>query len=128
MAVQRAGQAGDLAGDVEVQQEVLAEALPGEQAVRRKAVAKRRQRLQVHAARANYDAALCMYHDQALIPVKALHFEDAVNVTLGLPIVRTAPDHGTAFDIAGQDRADPRPMAAAIRMAAESAAHRAAAA
>jgi 4-hydroxythreonine-4-phosphate dehydrogenase len=80
------------------------------------------------AARANYDAALCMYHDQALIPVKALHFEDAVNVTLGLPIVRTAPDHGTAFDIAGQDRADPRPLAAAIRMAAQSAAHRAAAA
>ena len=72
-------------------------------------------------ARANYDAALCMYHDQALIPIKALHFEDAVNVTLGLPIVRTAPDHGTAFDIAGQDRADPRPMAAAIRMAADSA-------
>jgi 4-hydroxythreonine-4-phosphate dehydrogenase len=70
-------------------------------------------------ARANYDAALCMYHDQALIPIKALHLEDAVNVTLGLPIVRTAPDHGTAFDIAGQDKADPRPMAAAIRMAAE---------
>ena len=70
-------------------------------------------------ARANYDAALCMYHDQALIPIKALHFEDAVNVTLGLPIVRTAPDHGTAFDIAGQDCADARPMAAAIRMAAE---------
>jgi 4-hydroxythreonine-4-phosphate dehydrogenase len=76
-------------------------------------------------ARANYDAALCMYHDQALIPIKALHFEDAVNVTLGLPIVRTAPDHGTAFDIAGQDRADPRPMAAAIRMAAENAIRRA---
>ena len=75
-------------------------------------------------ARANYDAALCMYHDQALIPIKALHFEDAVNVTLGLPIIRTAPDHGTAFDIAGQDRADPRPMAAAIRMAAENAAQR----
>ena len=72
------------------------------------------------SARAKYDAALCMYHDQALIPIKALHFEDAVNVTLGLPIVRTAPDHGTAFDIAGLDRADPRPMAAAIRMAAES--------
>lgn len=72
-------------------------------------------------ARAAYDAALCMYHDQALIPIKALHFEEAVNVTLGLPIVRTAPDHGTAFDIAGQDRADPRPMAAAIRMAAENA-------
>ncbi|HEY8434765.1 MAG TPA: 4-hydroxythreonine-4-phosphate dehydrogenase PdxA [Sphingomicrobium sp.] len=71
-------------------------------------------------ARAAYDAALCMYHDQALIPIKALHFEDAVNVTLGLPIVRTAPDHGTAFNIAGQDKADPRPMAAAIRMAAES--------
>jgi len=70
-------------------------------------------------ARANYDAALCMYHDQALIPIKALHFEEAVNITLGLPIVRTAPDHGTAFDIAGQDRADERPMAAAIRLAAE---------
>ena len=77
------------------------------------------------AARANYDAALCMYHDQALIPIKAIHFEDAVNITLGLPIVRTAPDHGTAFDIAGQDRADPRPMAAAIRMAAVAAVHRA---
>jgi 4-hydroxythreonine-4-phosphate dehydrogenase len=76
-------------------------------------------------ARASYDAALCMYHDQALIPIKALHFEEAVNITLGLPIVRTAPDHGTAFDIAGQDRADPRPMAAAIRMAAECAALRA---
>jgi 4-hydroxythreonine-4-phosphate dehydrogenase len=76
-------------------------------------------------ARASYDAALCMYHDQALIPIKALHFEEAVNVTLGLPIVRTAPDHGTAFDIAGQDRADPRPMAAAIRMAAENAMMRA---
>ena len=79
-------------------------------------------------ARANYDAALCMYHDQALIPIKALHFEEAVNVTLGLPIVRTAPDHGTAFDIAGHDRADPRPMAAAIRMAAENAILRAEAA
>lgn len=79
-------------------------------------------------ARASYDAALCMYHDQALIPIKALHFEDAVNVTLGLPIVRTAPDHGTAFDIAGQDRADPRPMAAAIRMAAHNAMRRAEAA
>ena len=75
-------------------------------------------------ARANYDAALCMYHDQALIPIKALHFEEAVNVTLGLPIVRTAPDHGTAFDIAGQDRADPRPMAAAIHMAARCALQR----
>ena len=76
-------------------------------------------------ARAKYDAALCMYHDQALIPLKALHFNDGVNITLGLPIVRTAPDHGTAFDIAGQDRADPRPMAAAIRMAAACGAYRA---
>jgi 4-hydroxythreonine-4-phosphate dehydrogenase len=76
------------------------------------------------AARARFDAALCMYHDQALIPLKALHFEDGVNVTLGLPIVRTAPDHGTAFDIAGQDRADPRPMVSAIRMAAACAANR----
>jgi 4-hydroxythreonine-4-phosphate dehydrogenase len=78
------------------------------------------------SARANYDCALCMYHDQALIPLKALHFEDGVNITLGLPIIRTAPDHGTAVDIAGQDRADPRAMAAAIRVAAESAIHRAA--
>ncbi|WP_324807729.1 4-hydroxythreonine-4-phosphate dehydrogenase PdxA [Sphingomonas sp. LY29] len=75
-------------------------------------------------ARSQYDAALCMYHDQALIPLKALHFEDGVNITLGLPIVRTSPDHGTAFDIAGQDRADPRAMAAAIRMAADAARYR----
>jgi len=79
------------------------------------------------SARARYDAALCMYHDQALIPLKALHFEDGVNVTLGLPIVRTAPDHGTAFDIAGQDLAHPRPMASAIRMAAFCASNREAA-
>jgi 4-hydroxythreonine-4-phosphate dehydrogenase len=77
------------------------------------------------AARARYDAALCMYHDQALIPLKALHFEEGVNITLGLPIVRTAPDHGTAFNIAGTDRADPRAMAAAIRQAQASAVHRA---
>jgi 4-hydroxythreonine-4-phosphate dehydrogenase len=80
------------------------------------------------SARARFDAALCMYHDQALIPVKALHFADAVNITLGLPIVRTAPDHGTAFDIAGGDRADPRPMAAALRLAAGCAIHRTSAA
>jgi len=79
------------------------------------------------AARARYDAALCMYHDQALVPLKALHFEDGVNVTLGLPIIRTAPDHGTAFDIAGKDLADPRPLAAAIRMAALCVANREAA-
>ena len=76
------------------------------------------------AARVRYDAALCIYHDQALIPLKALHFDEGVNITLGLPIVRTAPDHGTAFDIAGEDRADPRAMAASIRMAAECAAYR----
>ena len=76
-------------------------------------------------ARSRYDAALCMYHDQALIPLKALHFEEGVNITLGLPIVRTAPDHGTAFDIAGEDHADPRAVAAAILMAATCAAYRA---
>jgi 4-hydroxythreonine-4-phosphate dehydrogenase len=75
-------------------------------------------------ARERFDAALCMYHDQALIPLKALHFEEGVNLTLGLPIVRTAPDHGTAFDIAGDDRADPRAMAAAIRVAATCARNR----
>jgi len=69
-------------------------------------------------ARARYDAALCMYHDQALIPLKTLAFWDGVNVTLGLPIVRTSPDHGTALDIAGQGKADPRSMMAAIRLAA----------
>ena len=69
------------------------------------------------AARAGYDAALCMYHDQALIPIKTIDFAGGVNVTLGLPFVRTSPDHGTAFDIAGLDRADPTSMAAAIRMA-----------
>ena len=70
-------------------------------------------------ARATYDAALCMYHDQALIPIKTLSFWDGVNVTLGLPIVRTSPDHGTAFDIAGTGKADPRSMIAAIKLAAE---------
>ena len=73
-----------------------------------------------HARRRHdYDAALCMYHDQALIPLKALHFDEGINVTLGLPIVRTSPDHGTAFDIAGQDKADPGAMIAAIRTAGE---------
>ncbi len=69
-------------------------------------------------ARARYDAALCMYHDQALIPLKTLAFWEGVNVTLGLPIVRTSPDHGTALDIAGQRKADPRSMIAAIELAA----------
>ncbi|MEM7664799.1 MAG: 4-hydroxythreonine-4-phosphate dehydrogenase PdxA [Pseudomonadota bacterium] len=75
-------------------------------------------------ARATYDAALCMYHDQALIPLKALEFDEGVNVTLGLPIIRTSPDHGTAFDIAGKGTADPGAMMAAIRMASSCAAAR----
>jgi 4-hydroxythreonine-4-phosphate dehydrogenase len=69
-------------------------------------------------ARASYDAALCMYHDQALIPIKTLAFDHAVNVTLGLPFVRTSPDHGTAFDIAGTGHADPASLIAALRLAA----------
>jgi 4-hydroxythreonine-4-phosphate dehydrogenase len=68
-------------------------------------------------ARATYDAALCMYHDQALIPIKTLAFDHAVNVTLGLPFVRTSPDHGTAFDIAGSGRADPASLVAALHLA-----------
>jgi 4-hydroxythreonine-4-phosphate dehydrogenase len=74
------------------------------------------------AARKNYDCAVCMYHDQALIPVKTLAFDDAVNVTLGLPFVRTSPDHGTAFDIAGTGRANPSSLIAALRLAARLAA------
>ena len=70
------------------------------------------------AARATYDVALCMYHDQALIPIKTLAFDHAVNMTLGLPFVRTSPDHGTAFDIAGTGRADPGSLIAAIKLAA----------
>jgi 4-hydroxythreonine-4-phosphate dehydrogenase len=70
------------------------------------------------AARKTYDCAICMYHDQALIPVKTLAFDDAVNVTLGLPFIRTSPDHGTAFDIAGTGRANPSSLIAALRLAA----------
>ncbi len=70
-------------------------------------------------ARARYDAALCMYHDQALIPIKTLAFWEGVNVTLGLPIVRTSPDHGTALDLAGTGKADLRSMLAAIDLAAK---------
>jgi 4-hydroxythreonine-4-phosphate dehydrogenase len=70
------------------------------------------------AARRTYDCAICMYHDQALIPIKTLAFDDAVNVTLGLPFVRTSPDHGTAFDIAGTGRANPSSLIAALRLAA----------
>jgi len=71
------------------------------------------------AARATYDAAICMYHDQALIPAKTLAFSETVNVTLGLAFIRTSPDHGTAFDLAGTGRADPSSLAAALRLAAE---------
>jgi 4-hydroxythreonine-4-phosphate dehydrogenase len=74
------------------------------------------------AARKTYDCAICMYHDQALIPVKTLAFDDAVNVTLGLPFIRTSPDHGTAFDIAGTGRANPSSLIAALQLAARMAA------
>ena len=70
-------------------------------------------------ARKGYDAAVCLYHDQALIPLKTLYFDEGVNMTLGLPIVRTAPDHGTAFEIAGKNMAEPGAMIAAIRLAAQ---------
>jgi len=69
------------------------------------------------AARATYDVALCMYHDQALIPIKTIDFAGGVNVTLGLPFIRTSPDHGTALDIAGSGRADPASLLAALAMA-----------
>ncbi len=75
-------------------------------------------------ARGRYDAALCLYHDQALIPVKMLDFWGGVNVTLGLPIVRTSPDHGTGFDIAGKGVAKPDSLIAAIRLAADMVAFR----
>jgi 4-hydroxythreonine-4-phosphate dehydrogenase len=70
------------------------------------------------AARAQYDVALCMYHDQALIPLKALDFANGVNVTLGLPFIRTSPDHGTAYNIAGTGAADPSSLIEALRVAA----------
>ena len=69
-------------------------------------------------ARANYDAALCMYHDQALIPIKTLAFDSAVNITLGLPFIRTSPDHGTAFDMAGKGIANEASLIAALDLAA----------
>ncbi len=78
------------------------------------------------AARERYDAAVTMYHDQALIPIKTLAFDEGVNVTLGLPFVRTSPDHGTAFDIAGTGRANPSSLIAALELAARMAAGRAA--
>ncbi len=77
------------------------------------------------AARATYDAALCMYHDQALIPIKTIDFSGGVNVTVGLPFIRTSPDHGTALDIAGTGRADPASLIAALAMADDMARRRA---
>jgi 4-hydroxythreonine-4-phosphate dehydrogenase len=74
--------------------------------------------------RARYDAVMCCYHDQALIPIKTLYFDEAVNTTLGLPLVRTSPDHGTAFGIAGQNIARADSMIAAIRMASQAVVHR----
>ncbi|MCD6272702.1 MAG: 4-hydroxythreonine-4-phosphate dehydrogenase PdxA, partial [Deltaproteobacteria bacterium] len=70
-----------------------------------------------HAAKGDYDAVVCMYHDQGLIPFKLMHFNDGVNTTLGLPIIRTSVDHGTAYDIAGTGKADPGSLIAAIQMA-----------
>ena len=78
------------------------------------------------AARARYDAAVCMYHDQALIPIKTIDFAGGVNITLGLPFVRTSPDHGTAYDIAGKGIADPSSLRAALVMADQMARHRSA--
>ena len=77
------------------------------------------------AARATYDAAIAMYHDQALIPIKTLSFDDGVNVTLGLPFVRTSPDHGTAFGIAGKGIASPASLKAALKLAAQMSVRRA---
>ncbi|RYX93459.1 MAG: 4-hydroxythreonine-4-phosphate dehydrogenase PdxA [Bradyrhizobiaceae bacterium] len=74
------------------------------------------------AARATYDCAICMYHDQALIPIKTIAFDHGVNVTLGLPFIRTSPDHGTAFDIAGTGKANPSSLIAALKLAARMAA------
>ena len=71
------------------------------------------------AAGGEFDAVVAKYHDQGLNPLKLLHFSDAVNVTLGLPVVRTSVDHGTAYDIAGKDMADPSSLKAAIEMAVE---------
>ncbi|GIW44675.1 MAG: 4-hydroxythreonine-4-phosphate dehydrogenase [Candidatus Binatia bacterium] len=102
-----------------------------EESIVRPAVARARQRgihvvgpvpadtVFFHAYHGAYEAVLCPYHDQALGPFKLVHFHDGVNVTLGLPFVRTSPDHGTAFDIAGENRADPRSMIAALCLAAK---------
>lgn len=81
-----------------------------------------------HALQGRFDAVVAMYHDQGLAPLKAVAFETGVNWSLGLPFIRTSPDHGTAYDIAGQGKADPTSMEAALRLALQLAAHRAEAA
>lgn len=78
----------------------------------------------INALKGDYDLIVAMYHDQGLIPVKLLAFDSAVNMTLGLPIIRTSPDHGTAFDIVGKNKANPESLKAAIRLAAQQARHR----
>jgi 4-hydroxythreonine-4-phosphate dehydrogenase len=77
----------------------------------------------VRAVQGEFDGVICLYHDQGLIPIKLLSWEEGVNVTIGLPIVRTSPDHGTAFDIAGQGKADHRSLQAAIAVAVDMATH-----
>ena len=81
----------------------------------------------VRATRGEFDCVIACYHDQGLVPIKLLAFGSAVNVTLGLPIIRTSVDHGTAFDIAGQGVADPGSLVQAVRLAADLAARRVAA-
>ena len=78
-----------------------------------------------HAFKGEYDAVVAMYHDQGLVPLKMIGFETGVNWTLGLPFIRTSPDHGTAYDIAGQGKANPSSMLAAIRLAKQLARNRA---
>ena len=80
----------------------------------------------VTALEKDFDAVVCMYHDQALIPIKTLAFDEGVNVTLGLPFIRTSPDHGTAYDIAGKNLADPASLAAAFDLAGSIGTNRAA--
>jgi 4-hydroxythreonine-4-phosphate dehydrogenase len=111
-----AGEGGDLGGE---EAEIIAPAVAALQAAGLDVVGPAPADTLFHAeARDRYDAALCMYHDQALIPLKTIDFHGGVNITLGLPFVRTSPDHGTAFDIAGSGRANPSSLIAALRLAA----------
>jgi 4-hydroxythreonine-4-phosphate dehydrogenase len=115
-----AGEDGTLGGE---EAEIIAPAVAQLQAEGIDAVGPLPADTMFHAAaRARYDVALCMYHDQALIPIKTIAFDHGVNVTLGLPFVRTSPDHGTAFDLAGTGKANPSSLAAALKLAARLAA------